>query len=779
MNSLRHELQARTARTSFSAPGLKTLQEPLILDVWEGQHSMFSSMSAMNHQGTQIIARKGHYVLLYQLNQETGLVPVTSAVIAAPVQPVDDAAVEFADVTFAWSLDDAYVAIVFHICGYHGFDADLQRIVTLSVDWSAMASIAYQPNGQCFAASSFDGASVYDSQSFVKHVFTLNLAEFSVTRVAFSPDGRYLGTSARDLTVDLQQQPASASQACLKVSPHSFGTSGPLNVQVQFGRAVEQAAGSTSCKLPGQLVLQTAEGHALQTWKEGSRVAAEQSACMTFDGTVELATSKGGSWTHRAAEIYQQVANIIAPKPSRRLLQDAIIENPTDCAATGSLVTEYVGCVAVVGTYPQPPPRKQWNHWTVDATGVNFAVEVAPLEWGNSWAGLGWSMQGLIAHPPQMINATSVIGWVDLDNTQHINVYDLWSKTVRDVRPSYDQYDITNSSIEYTTDNYLVLRFRRTFDSVFYPGKTQRMITAHGHRIRGLSQHGHRAAVLFEATGQGNMFVVPTRLSVTDAQAHAWCMFIAFGIFLPAGIIWARYFRDLFGKWYFLHMGIQIFGLLLALAGFLVAVTQFNPFPRSSAHFQLGLSVIVLSLLQPLNSIPRLTMHHAHVMRSVYWAYLHWICGRVAVIFGWINIFLGFAKYRTQFNLGSWPEAAFGLYLGVIVAVCLILEHRNRKKEELRRREEDDEMSARISMLEERLQNVGRDRGMSYEKGVAAEESFDNPEPHDDDDLLDQFDNNNHMTRRKTLNQPPPSGGMEPLEIQNNGFQRHANIDSF
>lgn len=67
------------------------------------------------------------------------------------------------------------------------------------------------------------------------------------------------------------------------------------------------------------------------------------------------------------------------------------------------------------------------------------------------------------------------------------------------------------------------------------------MITAHGHRIRGLSQHGHRAALFMDASGQGSMRVTSTRLSNKKVQAHAWCMFIAFGIILPIGIIWARW----------------------------------------------------------------------------------------------------------------------------------------------------------------------------------------------------------------------------------------------
>lgn len=70
------------------------------------------------------------------------------------------------------------------------------------------------------------------------------------------------------------------------------------------------------------------------------------------------------------------------------------------------------------------------------------------------------------------------------------------------------------------------------------------------------------------------------------------------------------------GKWYLVHIGIQALGLVVALASFLIAVTQFNPIPRSLGHFELGLTVMIIALLQPLNSLPRLTMHHVRSPRS-------------------------------------------------------------------------------------------------------------------------------------------------------------------
>ena len=61
-------------------------------------------------------------------------------------------------------------------------------------------------------------------------------------------------------------------------------------------------------------------------------------------------------------------------------------------------------------------------------------------------------------------------------------------------------------------------------------------------------------------------------------------------------------------------------------------------------------------------------------MTSEYWAWLHWTVGRLAIVLGLINIFLGFGRYRTWYNLGSWPELAFAIYIALVVLVgCLCL----------------------------------------------------------------------------------------------------------
>ena len=68
--------------------------------------------------------------------------------------------------------------------------------------------------------------------------------------------------------------------------------------------------------------------------------------------------------------------------------------------------------------------------------------------------------------------------------------------------------------------------------------------------------------------------------------------------------------QDTFQKWFMVHIGTQVAGLLLMLAAAIIALTRNRPFDHHLNHFQLGVAVIALVLLQPCSAIPRLMMHH-------------------------------------------------------------------------------------------------------------------------------------------------------------------------
>ena len=56
-----------------------------------------------------------------------------------------------------------------------------------------------------------------------------------------------------------------------------------------------------------------------------------------------------------------------------------------------------------------------------------------------------------------------------------VKMFNLYSKTIMDIQESYDQFIISNQSLELIGGDlrHIVLRFWRKYDAVFRPGKVQ------------------------------------------------------------------------------------------------------------------------------------------------------------------------------------------------------------------------------------------------------------------------------------------------------------------
>jgi len=85
------------------------------------------------------------------------------------------------------------------------------------------------------------------------------------------------------------------------------------------------------------------------------------------------------------------------------------------------------------------------------------------------------------------------------------------------------------------------------------------------------------------------------------AQIHGWCLCLAWGWFIPAGIVIAscRSLTRLGSNWwYYLHIAFQIIGLLLSLTG--VAVGTYFPANEELMvqHKKIGIVVNVVAGLQ-------------------------------------------------------------------------------------------------------------------------------------------------------------------------------------
>jgi hypothetical protein len=129
--------------------------------------------------------------------------------------------------------------------------------------------------------------------------------------------------------------------------------------------------------------------------------------------------------------------------------------------------------------------------------------------------------------------------------------------------------------------------------------------------------------------------------------AHGFLMTLGWGVLIPTGVTTARYFKHR-PIWMKIHKGCNVLGLLLALAAFILACSEFStvekaalvPLVSLNAHATIGIFVMVLGLLQPLNAFFRPHPEPLTVNRKL-WNMLHWTSGRVATILGMLNCILG------------------------------------------------------------------------------------------------------------------------------------------
>ncbi|KAK3711397.1 hypothetical protein QZH41_013506, partial [Actinostola sp. cb2023] len=164
----------------------------------------------------------------------------------------------------------------------------------------------------------------------------------------------------------------------------------------------------------------------------------------------------------------------------------------------------------------------------------------------------------------------------------------------------------------------------------------------------------------------------------TLIMLHGIFMFIGWGVLLQLGAFIARYFRHKDPWWFKMHRGLQVSGLLFAIAGFVCAVMSV-PFDHFKfAHGAIGLDVMIVGLLQPLNGFfrPHRFPDGSRSTKRIIWEWYHKLAGRFALVLALINICLGLF-------LDVVPTVAWAVwygYLGVLCLLYVIFEVRSRCK---------------------------------------------------------------------------------------------------
>lgn len=132
-------------------------------------------------------------------------------------------------------------------------------------------------------------------------------------------------------------------------------------------------------------------------------------------------------------------------------------------------------------------------------------------------------------------------------------------------------------------------------------------------------------------------------------RMHGALMLSSWGALLPLGVAISLTGRHREPLWFRLHVGCQMLGLALALAGWLLALTQFSVFSSgatgaSFAHACMGCVVMSLGLLQPINAAIRPHKDKStagRTARRAAWELWHKGSGYVAVLLSIFTIALG------------------------------------------------------------------------------------------------------------------------------------------
>jgi len=164
------------------------------------------------------------------------------------------------------------------------------------------------------------------------------------------------------------------------------------------------------------------------------------------------------------------------------------------------------------------------------------------------------------------------------------------------------------------------------------------------------------------------------------ALAHGSLMLIAWGWLLPTGAIFAKLSKHRPGDlWFKVHRIVQVLGLLLALAGWIIALNEFTVFQSKGEsnyhHGVMGITVMTLGLIQPINALIRPKAAKDGQAKSParkIWEYIHKGTGWIALLLAVPTIVLGTFQLP-QPNDQEAYQIAYGAGCGGILLLTSVL----------------------------------------------------------------------------------------------------------
>ncbi|GMH10876.1 hypothetical protein Nepgr_012717 [Nepenthes gracilis] len=315
--------------------------------------------------------------------------------------------------------------------------------------------------------------------------------------------------------------------------------------------------------------------------------------------------------------------------------------------------------------------------WTLSENSISFA---ARGEKKSGYLAIGFGSG--------MVNSFAYVGWIDDYGKGHVNTYWIDGRDASSLHA-------TNENLTYVrckSDNGIItMEFTRPMKPSCHQGESPecsniidsttplKVIWAMG--AKWSEDH------LSDKNMHSAMSSRPLRVSLMHGSAeaeedlrpvlavHGFMMFLAWGIFLPGGVLAARYLKHVKGDgWYRFHVYLQYSGLSIVLLGFLFAVAELRGLYASSLHVKFGLSAIFLACAQPVNATLRPKKPEsgqACSLKRLIWEYSHAIVGRCAILVGMASLITGMMhlgdRYDNDVRGLTWALIIWFLFVGLTV----------------------------------------------------------------------------------------------------------------
>ena len=304
---------------------------------------------------------------------------------------------------------------------------------------------------------------------------------------------------------------------------------------------------------------------------------------------------------------------------------------------------------------------------------------------------LAWPGYIAVAFSPSggMLGSTAVIGWTD-GAPPYVNNFDLVSQSNGGNSPSAT-LGLTSMNVTTDGNGTTTLTFTRPLVTPTLAGASisldpstpQYILESHGDTPTSptsVAYHGPNNRAINRVS-----FVTGAVQAVADPllhwkRAHAALMAVAFGFLIPLGILFARFFKGWGPRWFHLHRTFVLSGLVLVIAGFVIAVNKLGPVTHAT-HRGIGIYVVAAMLFQPLNAIirpppPGVGVGEKSTTLRLVWQALHHWNARVAYVLAIVNVYIGFdildpaAKWVVVFSV-LWGAV---MLVGVVLQVWVIYE---------------------------------------------------------------------------------------------------------